>query len=159
MYQLLIIVFITLIFLAIRYIRQQPAEMQSGLRWRFGLYALLGLAVLLVMSGKLHWVAGAIAAAFPLILRFSPLFMRGVPFLKRQYDKRQATAPDVSSPFMDSKKALQVFGFKTLPEEDKIVQRHRELMQKNHPDRGGSDFIAAQINQAKDVLLAESKIS
>jgi hypothetical protein len=54
---------------------------------------------------------------------------------------------------MDRHEALQILGLKGDANKDDIVLAHRKLMQKVHPDRGGSDYLAAKINQAKDFLL------
>lgn len=39
---------------------------------------------------------------------------------------------------------------------DKIKQRHRKLLMMNHPDTGGSTFIASKINEAKDMMLGKT---
>ena len=67
---------------------------------------------------------------------------------------RQRTRPQSSST-MSRDEALAVLGLKKGATSDSIRTAHRRLMKELHPDRGGSDYLAAKVNQAKDVLLQD----
>lgn len=65
----------------------------------------------------------------------------------------QAKSDTGSNAGMNRAEALAILGLAEGASREDIAAAHRALIQKLHPDRGGNDYLAAKINQAKDVLL------
>lgn len=54
---------------------------------------------------------------------------------------------------MNRELALEILGLADDADREEIMNAHRKLMQKMHPDRGGSEYLAKKINAARDFLL------
>jgi len=121
------------------------------------LSALGVVLLLLALSGHLNLITAAIAGLFaftPRLLQYSrylPLFQRAFQQHSQQQSQQQQQATTKQG--MNKQQAYDVLGLKAGSSREEIVRAHKRMMQKVHPDRGGSDYLAAQINQAKDILL------
>lgn len=127
--------------------------------WVWMLFSLFfALVIFLTITGRLHFIAAIVTAVLPFAKKLVPL-MRYVPLLRRLYKQNQQqksqdqSASTASSGSLSLEEAYQVLGLQTGASKEDVVEAHRKLMQKLHPDRGGNDYLAARLNQAKDKLL------
>lgn len=133
--------------------------------WRVGVGAFLGILVLLVATGRMHWIGAAIGALLPFLRNAYGLAAHLLPFwLQRKKaaqerdQQQQHSPPAATASHMATNEALDILGLTGDLEKGEITiamvqEAHRRLIQKLHPDRGGNDYLAAKINQARDSLL------
>ena len=135
--------------------------------WLLG--ALLFGAVLLRFGFNWIVVAGGVALAglrsLAPLLRYLPLLQnlhRGTRTGGARWDTGGASGSSRSPGGggsgaarpgrMTRQEALQVFGLDESATHEDVQREYRRLMRKVHPDLGGSSYLAAKINEAKDVL-------
>ena len=223
---------IFLLLKLVSYVKRQPPAQRKAILWKYSGLLVLAIAILLVATGRLHWVGAAIAAVLPFVRNIGGALVRLMPVLnwvrqqrfanpvmssrfvqlvvnvgngsiggeilagkhqgasldslseeqlrdllqdyqqqdpesarllgaymqrrfQQQYSQQQSNGGGAGSGggSMSRKEALQILGLQETASQEDIIKAHRSLMQKFHPDRGGSDYLAAKINQAKDFLL------
>jgi hypothetical protein len=123
------------------------------------LSSLLTLAILLGLAGLLLLLRGgfmigipALTAAGVAYFRYGQLKSLNAPAQPRQMPRGNGGGM-ANGGGMDRAQALAVLGLPEAASEAEISAAHRRLITSLHPDQGGSDFLAAQINEARDVLL------
>ena len=58
---------------------------------------------------------------------------------------------------MSQEEAYQILGLQPGAEAEEIIRAHRTLMKRIHPDQGGTNYLAARVNEAKDTLLGQHR--
>jgi len=148
-----------LAFFALNKFLHTPAEIISK-QVKKVLWIILALTIIfLTISGKLNSIFAIIGLGMAYLFRILPQIVRYLPHLhslwasfKKTQRPTNSTPPPASSK-MTPRQAYEILGLTASATQQEIIQAHKRLIQKVHPDRGGSDYLAAQINQAKKVLL------
>ncbi len=136
-------------------------------RKKLMLWSLIGIILsilgILAITGHLNIITAVIAGAVALIPKLLQ-YAKYLPVISSIFQKhgnpgnpgnqqQTQTPPIRGKQKMSIEEAMAVLALKPGYSSEDIIAAHRRMMQKVHPDRGGSDYLAAQINQAKEVLL------
>jgi len=141
---------LALLWLAVRWLAgARPGQVAQALR-RLGLAALVALGLWLVLTGKLAGIVAVAAGLTPWIFRALRLHA-----LWRALRRWVPRTPAARSTAMSREEAWDVLGLAPGAGAEEIKAAHRRLMRQAHPDRGGSTWVAARINQARDLLLGD----
>ncbi len=133
-----------------------PQRIRQSLVWGAGALVLLS-ALFLAFTGRLGWAVAALSALAPWVVRLLRIhaiwramrthFGAGAP------GSGGGPAPPRGSGPMTREEALATLGVKPGASREEIQAAYKRLMQKMHPDKGGTDALAARLNQARDILL------
>ncbi len=143
------------------YHRADPESRRRSLRTAT-LYGIGFGLLLLVVTGRIPWLFALFSAAVPWINRAMAARRLWTGF--RQGDQmgnggnqdsgRQTNRRPVET--MTRDEALEILGLQPDATRQEVIDAHRKLMSRVHPDKGGSDYLARSINQAREILLDES---
>jgi DnaJ family protein C protein 19 len=118
------------------------------------LWALIAtLIALLALTGRLSWLVPLIGAIAALLIRSGQALAPFFPVLEKFLRKRRKPEAGAGNNTLTRAEALAILGLSEGATREEIIAAHRRLMQKLHPDRGGSDYLASQLNKARDTLI------
>lgn len=132
-------------------------------RWQIVAVMLLAAIFVLAATGKLSPLFAAIAGGSAVVWKLIAILSRHLPMALKAWQlfNRNSAGPqgkkgeNAMPTNLARSEALQILGLDARASREDIIHAHRRLMLKVHPDRGGSDYLAARINLAKETLLKE----
>lgn len=163
---LLFAVIVTLIIIGTARYKKMNQEQKRKALWYVAAGIFICVLVLLVFKGAIPWMVAALGTLFLFLRNAYGLISQILPYWLQRKNTQQNNPPQeppkpTSIP-METQEALDLLGLsgditKGEITEPMIQEAHRRLIQKLHPDRGGNDYLAAKINQARDLLLESIK--
>jgi hypothetical protein len=141
-----------LLLFARGYTGAHPRSLARGLQLAGGVLLAL-LTVVLVITGRAAFGFLTAGAAWYLLFGSVPPWQRTSAGPGPTGSQQGRSAPPPRMGVMSRSEALKVLGLDEGATAEQIRASHRKLIQQLHPDKGGTNYLAAKINEAKDVLL------
>jgi DnaJ family protein C protein 19 len=135
-----------------------PKAVKKSINWG-GLTLILAVILFLVVTGRINAALAGLVALIGWVGRIAGMYqmIRQIFGLGSRAGQAGGSAQGggASGPqtAMSAEEAYRLLGLSPGATEDDIKAAYRRLMGQVHPDKGGSDYLAAKINQAKDVLM------
>jgi hypothetical protein len=124
------------------FISTAPATLARAVRWLVAFLVAAAIAIF-AYAGREGLAAALIPALLAALLRWRP------------FGPRVGGNSGGSATRMTCDEAFKILGLGEGASAEDIREAHRKLMVKIHPDHGGSNFLAAKINEARDTLLGK----
>lgn len=154
-----VMVLCVLIFGAKLFASGNPKALATSLRWVGSIVGAI-LALFFLLRGQI--IVALVIAGFALWLFTEGRFRPAIFDLFSKFSgggRGPGPQPNrrAGADTMSVRQAREILGVLAGANAETVKEAHHRLMLKVHPDVGGSDFLAAQTNRAKEVLLDELK--
>ena len=138
------IISLLIAFLIIKYITLIDSEQFQNLMKFFSGLIFFALSIFLLLRG-FYYISGPLLALSLWLTRLKTIYDIFKSF--KNINNKEI--------IIDKKEAYEILGLDFSASKDDIIAAHRTLIEKNHPDKGGSNYLSSKINKARDILLRE----